>query len=330
MDEIYLDIDKKKKSILDDISTMNSDDVPLISDLYTVSKKKNKKHKEYNEDDDFKVEAYDWDNVINSIKKTKHNKKKFKNDDIFGDIYKKKKKKKKKDGSGIDYKKDFEPELILLKNLQADQNKFVNSLQKKYDQLDSVKSTARGVSKYTTDLIQSISNARSVSMQLIDKITGIKKTVADLNFKERKEFGSASNSEQVNINNYASTYLKKMLDSGRTSIQNTGYIDMPDTISEDDDYELFNSINESLGDVERDEDVEKYLKYENKRIDIIVKWHDYIESDDITDKYDYIAVDSDGNVVDDYPLPKKGRININKSTGFATDEFGNKYKLFID
>jgi hypothetical protein len=166
-------------------------------------------------------------------------------------------------------------------------------------------------------------------MQLIDKVISTKKTIADLDFKERKEFGSNNNSEQVNLNNYASTYLRQMIDAGRTNVTNSGYIDMPEDLDEDNLDDIFDSIDESLGDDERSEDVEKYLKYENDNIKIIVNWYDDVNSDDIRDKYDYMAINSDGDEISDYPLPEKGKININRSTGFATDEYGNKYKLYI-
>ena len=57
-------------------------------------------------------------------------------------------------------------------------------------------------------------------------------------------------------------------------------------------------------------------------------WHDDLSEDD-PDKYEFQAVDKDGVVIDDYPLPEHTRMNINRSTSTATDLYGNKYRLIV-
>ena len=132
-------------------------------------------------------------------------------DDVFNPDGKKKKKKKKNKNEPTDYEKKFEPEAALLRSLLIDQNKFVDSLQKEYDFLKSNKSTSRGINKNITDLISNITNARNLSMQLIDKNTSLKKTIADLTMKERKELFGNSLDDVENLNDFASTYLKQMI-----------------------------------------------------------------------------------------------------------------------
>lgn len=320
---------KRKTNLLDELDELDSLDVSLPSTLFEKTKeKKNKKEKKGIEiEPNELVMDSDWLDTLSSFKAPKTNKARKKIFSAFGDDKKKKKKKRKK-GEPISYKKDFEPEMALLRNLQKDQSQFVDSLQKKYNQLENTKSTARGVGKYTTDLINSITTARSVSMQLVDKIISTKKTVADLDFKERKEFGSGSNSEQQNLTNYASTYLKQVMTAGRNNIVNQSSNSYDPSDDNDDDLDnLFDSIDESLGETDRSDDVEKYLKYENDNVEIIVMYRDDADDDDIENKYDFIAKDQNGKVIDDYPLPEKTKLSINRATGTATDKYGSKYKM---
>lgn len=321
---------KKRMSLLDELDSIDEhNDAPLMSSLFDKQKENKKKEKEEkraesksNEDDE-----EDFMSFIKSVTPKTKKGKRFKFNIDYGDD--KKKKKKNKDKGVVNHKKDFEPELMMLRNLQLEQDKFVDSLQKKYDQMENTKSTARGVGKYTTDLINTITSARATSLQIVDKIISAKKTIADLDFKERKEFGAASNSEQANLTNYASTYLKQMMTVGRNNIVDQPQSYSVDEIDSDDTDDLFNSIDESLGDSGRSDEVDKYLKYENDNIEVKVIWYDSVSDDDINKKYDFVAEDPNGNVIDDYPLPEKTKMSINRATGMATDAYGTKYKLIV-
>ena len=335
------------QSLLDataDLDDYGTDDCVLASDLLAKAEKKKVERNQSaikQEDDDFQYylngmnsmqdEAVDFSFGVKSAKKKKKKKNKRFNDlfdyddDDEGDGDKKKKK---KDGQPINHKKEFEPELALLRDMQLQQAKFVDSLQKKYDQLESSNSSARGIRKFTTDLINSISTARGTSLQIVDKIISTKRSIADMNFKERKEFGSNNTSEQANMVNYASTYLKTMMEMGRNNIapaDSSTTQDYADVSSDDD---LFDGIEDSLGEESRDEETLKYLEYENRGVKINVVWHDDLPEDD-PDKYEFQAVDKDGVVIDDYPLPEHTRMNINRSTSTATDLYGNKYRLIV-
>lgn len=322
----------KRKSLLDELESMDTESTaPLMSSLFDKQKEAKKKEKEEKKAKKEAEEADDDDEDFMSFIKATSPKtkkgKKFKFNVNYGD--EKKKKKKDKDKSIVNHKKDFEPEMMILRNLQMDQDKFVDSLQKKYDQMENTKSTARGVGKYTTDLINTITSARATSLQIVDKIISTKKTIADLDFKERKEFGSNNNSEQTNLANYASTYLKQMMTVGRNNVVGEQSSYSVDDVDSEDTDDLFSSIDESLGETDRSDEVDKYLKYENDNIEVKVVWYDGKSDDDIREKYDFIAEDPNGNIIDDYPLPEKTKMSINRSTEMATDLYGNKYKLIV-
>jgi hypothetical protein len=269
----------------------------------------------------------EWIEALHTFCTPKSSSKKKKN--FFGNINldgkKKKKKKDKKKGEGLtNYKREFDPELSALHALLYEQDKFVDGLQKKYDAMENSKSTARGIGKYTNDLINSITTARALSVNLTKEIIATKKTIADLTFKDKKEFGSNASSEQTNMSNYATTFLKQMTDMGRNNFVSSGVEDGYEDADTDD---LFSGIDESLGDTERDSDIEKYLKYENDGIQIEVIYNDDAPDDDLENKYQFIALNRDGDQVHDYPLPEKTRLSINRSTATATDIYGNKYHM---
>lgn len=238
---------------------------------------------------------------------------------------KKKKHKEKKAGEPTDFGKEFETEKMLLKNLLADQNNFTSNLQKNYDALTSRKTSNRGVTKNLTDLINSITQSRSLSMQLCDKLIGMKKTVFDLSMKERKELGTALGGEnaETELADYASRVMRQITED-RGKIMNT---ELGGEISEYEDTDsLFDDINERLSDelADRPEEVEQYMRFEPLKPEIIL----HVNNTDPEDKYFSAVSGVTGEELPEYPLPDTtDNININKSTNIATDRYGNKYHI---
>ena len=257
--------------------------------------------------------------VSSSIKIKKHGKGTY--DDFFGDNKKKKKKKKKKKDELTDYKKEFEPEAALLRNLLIEQNRYVDSLQREYDYMASHKSSSRGINKNMTDLMTNITQARNLSLQLVDKHVNLKKTIADLSMKERKE-KAGTLGEGDNLADFASSYLKQMISDRAQYINGTGSAEIGDYTSD----EMANFITENIGESDRSNEADKYLEYENMNVTIYL----HINSQDEGD-YHYEAVAEDGTILDDYPLPlKETKFNINRSTDIATDTYGVKYQIIWD
>lgn len=236
----------------------------------------------------------------------------------------KKKKKKKKDGSvdAVDYKKEFEPEVALLKNLLVDQTKFTDSLQKQYDVLTSHKSSSRGVNKQMSDLIENITSSRSLALQIVKELVNEKKLVSDLTLKQKKELG-ASAGEEGNISDFSNNFMRELLNS-RGEIVGSGTGD--GTIADYSDEDLFSEISSTLSLDEnmmsRPEEIDKYLQYENRNVEIFV----VVENDDYENYY-FVAKDEDGVEIDDYPLPNKTSLSVNRSTMVATDKYGQKFHI---
>lgn len=310
----------KRRNIISDLEDI--DDIVLPSSIQVKEEPKKKANeKEIGED------TSEWLDEIMAFTAPKPKKKKGKGFKGFmnEEGAKTKKRKTKDKGEMKNYQKEFDPELTLLKNLYMSQSKFTDSLQKKYDAMENAKSTARGVGKFTTDLIMAINTARSTTLQIMDKTISTKKIIADLNVKERKEFGAKSNSEQENNAQFASTYLKQMMAAGRNNVLQAGYqqpqgADSYNLFTETNDDNMFSSIEKSLGSNARDDSVDTFLKYENANIEVsVVK--------DMDGEWDFVAMDANGTVVPDYPMPMKSKMSFNPSLGMAIDEYGQKYPL---
>lgn len=263
-----------------------------------------------------------WISAISRVPKLKPKKHGIK--DIY-DVDGKKKKKKKGGADGdtelTDFEQEYSKEMAVLQHLLVTQNEFVEKLQQQYDQQTANKSPVRGVGKYQTDLISNINSARSLSKDLIKEIINTKKTIADLAMKEKKEYGLAGGSVE-NMGEYASGFLKQLLNVDRRVLDGVGSADVEDmdlgSLNTNDLNEMFSARGDFQG---RTDEAMQYLKYENQHVKVKCLLH----SDG---SYDFAAFNADDELVDDYPLPSNDMsLSINKSTMKARDEFGVNYDI---
>lgn len=296
----------------------------LPSEIY--SSKKSKKEEESNKPSvevaEESTEDDDWMNALLSIKKPSKKSKAV--SDLFKgtpyDTSGKKKKKKKKDGETIDYEEKFDRESAIIRNLLQEQTKFTNSLQQRYNILDQQKSSARGVGKYTTDLIGAINGARSLSKDLAKELINTKKTIYDLNMKEREKFAKKAGGDENDMG-FSSKYLKSLISVNRGEFMD-GADEIEDVRDDDDILSSIRSTMESSDEYEaRSDDAQKYLKYERSKITVKVV------VDTNGDNPVFFAEDEEGNIVDDYPVPNYPTVTVNHSTMIATDKFGEKYPV---
>lgn len=329
-------LNAKKSNKKDDmLSKLDEiDDIPLPSSLTKSEPKKEKKKKSK------KVEIIDdepnstdiWLNRIKSFSDDKgsgkkNKKSKSKGFHIEDGVIKNKKKKKGKKGKSstglTDYNTQFAPEFSALHHLQKQQTDFVNSLQKKYDEMEKSKSSARGIGKFTTDLIQQINTGRSTALSISNSMISLKKTIADLSIKEKKEFGSKNDGQQ-DINAISGQYLQQLLNAGRQAINNPVEYEDADTYNSTYE-ELDSALSDILGDDDRDPDIDKLLEYERKNITIKLHYHTK------TGEYEFFAYNDKGEIEYDYPekqLPSKDtKLSINLSTLLASDEYSRKFPI---
>lgn len=327
----------KHQKILDEVSELemlefsdnNRTSVTSASFLPSSMLKdpKPKKKKEKYDNPDYDPDKWYEDLMAASfIKVDKHKKSKLKND-IF-DMVKKKKKKKNKNGVDlVDYKSEFEPEMALYKNLLMEQEKFTNSLQKEYDSIKAVKSSSRGITKQMTDLVENITDARALAMQLVEKNVNAKKLIAELTLKQKKELGLNNNIDGANAAEFGTNYIKQLMNN-RNVYSGQGGQDT--SISDLSDDEMFSVLSDNLGDIERSDEGERFLRYENSNVSIYVFIPKNEDGTDDINGYEFIAKDDEGNEILDYPLPTRTTISVNKSTNIATDKNGRRYEIIWD
>lgn len=329
MSKLYFDVNstgkkkkKEKKSLLEEFDEI--EDYSPVSTIANFKPEKKKKKTSIEEMEDANEMGDDWLRTISTFKQEPIKLTKKRSSESIFDYMgngKKKKKKKKKSSEAKDYALEFEPELTLIRNLLEDQTHFTQSLQRRYDVLDSAKSSARGVGKFTTDLINSINQARGVSMQLVNNMANLKKTIADLNMKERKDLMAKNEEEGDNMGNFSAAFLKKMIQQDRAD----AYLYGDDSPAEGDANDIFDNLTDQLADSERPDEIERFLKYEKENVEVIA----VVNPDDLTD-YHLEAVTPNGDIIDDYPLPEISSLEVNPSTGLASDEMHTKYRVLFD
>lgn len=237
------------------------------------------------------------------------------------------------------YRKEFAESTALLYDLLDTTSKFSKDLEKRYKVIEGSK--ARGMGKTSNDLVISIINSKNTMLSIIKEISGTKKTIHDLTLKaesKNKDAGGAKSNEAV-----ASAYFQQMLGYGRNNFVgqmglNGGITDdqemddvldgvsHSDPIQLDDDL-LEMAINRRLNDEGnqfRSSAGSKLIQYENAGIKVFVRR--YID----TGAWDFVALDKDNQIVDDYPLPLKsdaGKMSFNDAGSHATDDMARTYKV---
>lgn len=266
----------------------------------------------------------------------KKNKKKYRkwidDDDVNTVLDQKKKKPKKKN-----YNKEFEPELNMLKNLVAEQNKFTVDLQKRFNfAAGPAAKDALAPNKTLVELANVISSGRSNSLGILREIGSIKKTIAELYMKQKK-----LDSELTSSGSIDSTDLGLMGSSLASSIFNTPMSDysqstppmaqsapsmqsgfsssVPSQPIANPQYQEFNPDSWEGVPLEND-----YTKYENIPHSIIVEKN----KNDGSMRFKAIN-DVDGSELVGCPLPTSdlSRLVVNEDTMTVKGQFDEIYPL---
>lgn len=224
------------------------------------------------------------------------------------------------------FKKEFAEELTLLYNLLSESTTFGKDLEEKLKSMGSSKT--RGLSKYTIDLVNSITMNKNSKLSILKEIAGIKKTIADLNLKETRAASAKEN--EVTSERLASEYFKNIINHGmgdyKTKMTSVN-LALPDQMYDSELEELDNRIESRLynnSNPFRSEDGSKFIKYENRNVKIVV------ERDLDSGEWELIAIDEDGTIIPDYPIPDRGTIKkmrFSDDGRYATDNFNRMYPV---
>lgn len=113
------------------------------------------------------------------------------------------------------FKKEFAEESTLLYNLYDEVGQIVKTLEKTVKGSDR-RGTGASLGKNYNDSVSNLLQAKSTQMQLVDKMIGIKKTMADLKFKEdaaRAKSGEGENKYE----HAAAAFIQQTMQMGRNN-----------------------------------------------------------------------------------------------------------------
>mgnify|MGYP003294502152 CR=1 FL=1 len=177
-----------------------------------------------------------------------------------------------------EFKKEFAEELAMLYDLLEESNKFSKKLTKKYDAIEGSK--AKGTSKYTNDLVESIIASSTNKLQIIKEINSLKKNIQELKIKADGKYAKMGG--DGSLEDDANSFFQNIMGVGRNNFVSALNGD-PDfhfsnpEYSDDEDIEYANTlpdaqdaihdiINERLenegGLNSRSIEAEKYILYE--------------------------------------------------------------------
>lgn len=271
------------------------------------------------------------------------------------------------------YKKEFAEETTLLYNLYDEVGTIVKSLEKIIKGSEGRR--VQGQSKYYNDAVSNLLQAKNSQLAIVDKLTGVKKVMADLKLKD--DAAKAKNGENENkFEHSAAAFLQQTMQHGRRdylrAVRGTDrpsflkgaydeeeeYMgnapmdpepDEDDIFSDEDGDEVRSYRRQTIQDLkhrvpgytdEEQEDIRqaiadrlasegnsarsekgnKFIHYEKQGVEVI------IQRDIDTDDFNFAALDSNGNIVHDYPLPENyGNIKFNGPV--ANDRYGEAFRV---
>lgn len=157
------------------------------------------------------ITGEDLEYTFESKKSKKKKYRKWISDDTNSDNLEKKPKKQKK----RNYKKEFDPELNMLKSLVAEQNRFTNDLQRRFNYaVGPAAKDAAPMNKTMVELASAINVSRSNSLTTLRTIGDLKKTIAQLYHKQAeidmKKAGSSGSDDNGDLSLMGSSIIKSL------------------------------------------------------------------------------------------------------------------------
>lgn len=303
-----------------------------------------------------------------SFNKDKKSKKKKKDKEKKKD--KKKKKKKKsllKKGLGIDiydesivkkpvgkndedfYSKRFSTSLVLLKDMLHDTNEVLGDSR---EMLSNFKKTSqRGSFTAITNQTNNVATLLNTKLNIIKEITTVNTKISDLELKKAKEMVDKTKEEDMDDNYLFDKMFGKILSSEVLPNEKTkkkkkksskkdaeDYLELENAMEEDltpeqDYFDSYDDIEDAIekrvkklekeGKIEFS-DNENAFKYENEEVEVCIKYNEQ------TQRWTFMAYDSTGHEIDDYPVPTKtsaGNVKLDHKKCTGRDSLGNIYPI---
>lgn len=224
----------------------------------------------------------------------------------------------------------FSSQLTLLRKILKDSDLTAKNIRDILDKILASKSRYTG--KTLTDLLQALNTANTNRASIVRDIANINKTIIDLSIKQDKSNPKKKDEKNIDNEEYGISLFKKLL-SGTGNHKDMvnaakSYYNNDINYDPNDNFDVNDDINARLSsseDNKREDEGTKYIQYENMHPE------DVIIYDKNNDNWDIDAIDGNGNEMpEDYPRLEKqdlGKVHFDIDQGFATDEFGRKYKI---
>lgn len=239
------------------------------------------------------------------------------------------KKKKKKN-----YNKEFEPELNMLRSIVADQNRFTSELAKRLQVAAGPATKDAGpINKTHVDLISALNHSRSNSLGMVNAISNIKKSIADLYFKQKKEDrdSGAAGFDSTDVAMLGSNIAAEMFGSSSNPVVNSPvalgetpvpHVHQPNHGGQPGGGMVFPRFDPTTwdgGDVDAGA-----TAFENIPKKIVVEFH---KNSDRA-RFKALRLD-DGSEIIGCPVPKSQIKKFDTDNKMASDEFDQTYELEI-
>lgn len=254
----------------------------------------------------------------------------------------------------------FKKEQSMLAELMKDVTEQARAANNKLKDMAKKSSGYGGVSKTYPDLLSAANSLNTTRLNIVKQMADLKKTIADLNFKKAKELGpDDANKDNEIADGFFNKILgnrKEFIDAAMSGLhQQDSMMPYPypapsantnneiQSLPTTDDARLVNESNDSIGNRPTRSITSPLMGYQGDYYDEEQPGGDpygYIRNEDRDvsicvqrfqdGRVEFVAVDKDGDWVDDYELPADDlllSLEFRVGSQFATDEEGRRYRI---
>jgi len=218
----------------------------------------------------------------------------------------------------IDPNRIFSSDITALRALASDQQKITKLFEKRL--MESLTDKGKfGLNESDVEAMQALTAARSAITNINKEQVNIKKNIADIRLKQQQSIAKDSSGgtnvgsrSSYNVNDIGRSVLDNIFDAPADNPNN--YLNM--NYVNTDSYDAARMLDDIIPTSSNQQ-----LQYERMGV------RQYVLLGDTDDDIDYVAYDSDGNMVPDYPKPDSRITSIDRSSGKAIDDRMVEYEI---
>lgn len=240
-----------------------------------------------------------------------------------------------------DYSDMYKKEIAMVSSVLRDLNDIAKSATKQLAGY-SKKGFNAGMSKTYADVLQATSATQKARLDAIKMISDLKAKQVDLTIKARKDQPNT----ELSVDDQVAQFYAEVMNGGMTNyVSNaTGRYDYPPMEQQDNGipfvdeshsdttgnrpafpggFDLTRPLGNSETYTRDDSDTTGYISHEGQGVEVVVIKHD-------DGRFEFAAIDQDGNQVDDYELPGADllqSLSIPPLSSVAYDKYSRRYRI---